>query len=217
MEELAKAIQSKYIEDLTAKYPLHRFCILFFFIISFYSYSNGNNLVDGIKNLKVSFLFDFEKGLLSLVSIFQVIICLFLTRCTSYFYQKVSKGLFSIMAKAGSFDKYTKELIEKLKDLKTENDLLNFFISKDISQELEKKRIKLKCININGEYSFAFALAMIYGISNWNSFDLLLFIGVFLSFAYTQFISFKYYVEQFMPNYVTEKLLLGTDVNFGDE
>lgn len=121
------------------------------------------------------------------------------------------------MAKAGSFDKYTKELIEKLKDLKTENDLLNFFISKDISQELEKKRIKLKCININGEYSFAFALAMIYGISNWNSFDLLLFIGVFLSFAYTQFISFKYYVEQFMPNYVTEKLLLGTDVNFGDE
>lgn len=217
MEELAKAIQSKYIEDLTAKYPLHRFSILFLFLIAFYIYSNGDNFIEGVRNLKISFLFDFEKGLLSLTSIFQVIACLFLTRLTSYLYQKMSKKLFLLMASLGSFEKYTNELIVKLGALKTENKLLNFFISKDISQELEKKRVKLKCININGEYSFALSLPMLYGITNWHPIDYFIFTLIVVSFLYTQFVSFKYYVEQFMPNYVTEKVLLGTDASFGDE
>lgn len=217
MEELAKAIQSKYIEDLTAKYPLHRFLILFLFIISFYVYSTGSNFIEGTKGLSVAFLFDFEKGLLSKISILQIIICLLLTRCTSYLYQKLSKKIFLLMAKLGSFEKYTNDLIIKLSTIKTDNKILNFFISKDISQELEKKRVKLKCMNINGEYSFALAFPMLYGIFDWDFIDYFAFLLIFSSLAYTQFISFRYYVEQFMPSYVTEKVLLGIDANFGDE
>lgn len=217
MDELAKAIQSKYVEDLTAKYPLHRFLILFLFIVSFYVYSNDNNFIKGIRDLNVGFLFDFKNGVLSSTSVFQIMLCLALTRLTSYLYQKISKKIFFKMAQLGSFESYTNNLKEKLEVLKTENKLLNFFLSKDISQELEKKRVKLKCININGEYSLAIALPMLYGIYNWNLIDYVVFILVLISFIFTQFISFRYYVEQFMPSYVTEKILLGADATFGEE
>lgn len=217
MDELAKAIQAKYIEDLTAKYPLYRFVMLFLFIIATYTYTTSGRFLSGIANLKLSFVFDFKTGLVEHVTVSELIICLLLTKLCGFSYQKINKYIFSTLAKIGSFDKYTNELKSNLYSLKTDNTVINYYLSQDLSKELEKKRIKLKCTNVNGEYSLTLALIMLYGIKGWGVFDIAIFIILVVFVIYLNYSSFRYYVEQFMPSYVAEKILLGSDIKFGDQ
>lgn len=217
MDELAKAIQTKYIEDLTAKYPLHRFIMLFLFLISMYTYSVGDSFIGGVRDLKLSFIFDFEKGIIEKTSILELLACLILTKCASYLYLKTNEKFFFYLAKKGNFDKYTNELESELKDVKSGNNLLNYYLSQDISKELEKKRVIIKCMNINGEYAITIALIIFYGVTGWGIADILFFIASIIYMFYVFIKSFKYYVEQFMPNYVAEKVLLGANAKFGDK
>jgi hypothetical protein len=81
MEELAKKIQEKYIEDITAKYPLHRFFCLFIYLLSFYIYyiKKEGRLISALAEVKISYLFDFSEGLLSEASVLQLMIAVICT------------------------------------------------------------------------------------------------------------------------------------------
>ncbi|EPQ5923443.1 hypothetical protein MA373_006007, partial [Klebsiella pneumoniae] len=69
MDELAKKVQEKYIEDLTNKYPLHRFLVLFIVIFFMLTYQTGNaDIYNILDETNVKELFDFEGGLLSKLS-----------------------------------------------------------------------------------------------------------------------------------------------------
>ncbi|ECE8392122.1 TPA: hypothetical protein ACIU9A_002477, partial [Salmonella enterica subsp. enterica serovar Potsdam] len=73
MDELAKKVQEKYIEDLTSKYPLHRFLILFMVIFFMLTYQNGNVDIYNILNqTSLKEVFDFQGGVLSGLSMLQL-------------------------------------------------------------------------------------------------------------------------------------------------
>ncbi|EPL4631855.1 hypothetical protein L7H64_005512, partial [Klebsiella pneumoniae] len=80
MDELAKKVQEKYIEDLTNKYPLHRFLVLFIVIFFMLTYQTGNaDIYNILDETNVKELFDFEGGLLSKLSMLQLIQCLMIS------------------------------------------------------------------------------------------------------------------------------------------
>ncbi|BDU31897.1 hypothetical protein TUMSATVNIG1_25060 [Vibrio nigripulchritudo] len=108
MDELAKAVQKKYIEDITKKYPLHRFLVIFMVIISSYIYSKGDDVrvLSELQNIKLSFIFDFSKGLLASVDFEQLVIAIFVSGIIGHIYSKVSSVSFNLLTKASSFDSY---------------------------------------------------------------------------------------------------------------
>lgn len=218
MDELAKAVQKKYIEDLMSKYPIHRFIILLIFMLSVYIYNVANNprLVDGVGEIKVSFIFDFKNGLLSSVTIQQLFMCLVLTYLTRWLYGCLSEYAFKLLSKSTDFDEYTKTITENVDKTKSIDNLINYYVSRDVSQELEKSRTYIKSTHASGEMLFSIVIALLLGGINIQIIDFLLIAAVFCCVIFIQWRNFTYYISNFIPYYLTEKTLLGSTAKFGD-
>ncbi|WP_305817025.1 hypothetical protein [Photobacterium leiognathi] len=218
MDELAKAVQKKYIEDLMSKYPIHRFIILLIFMLSVYIYDVENNLrlVDGVDEIKVSFIFDFKNGLLASVTIQQLFVCLVLTYLTSWLYGCLSEYIFKLLSKSTNFDDYTKKITENVDKTKSNDNFINYYVSRDVSQELEKSRTYIKSTHASGEMLFSIVIALLLGGINIQSVDFLLISAVFCCVIFIQWRIFTYYISNFIPYYLTEKTLLGSTAKFGD-
>lgn len=220
MEDLAKTIQQKYIDDITSKYPLYRFLILWIYLISIYSYiSKGSSMriVEEMNKIKINYLFDFSDGLLSELSIGHLFLSIFSTFISAFLYSKFKEKTFSLLSKIKDFKKYTEEIAIKHSNNKSQDGNVNFFISKDISVELKSHREKIKSLHSTGEILLALIICLSYGANFFVIKDYLLVALFFSLIIYIQWSSFNYYISKFIPYYVAERVLLGVDVKFGDD
>ncbi|HIF9456015.1 TPA: hypothetical protein ACX6SN_004099 [Photobacterium damselae] len=219
MDELAKAVQKKYIEDITKKYPLHRFLVMFMVIISSYIYSKGNDVrvLSELQNIKLSFLFDFNKGLLASVNFEQLVIAIFISGIIGYIYSKVSSMSFNLLTKLSSFDSYITQIREKVDSKKSQEEVLNYFLAKDISKELEGLRVKLKSFHTRSELFLVTALIIGWGFGSNNYFDWFLVLMFMVMIFINIWKAFQFYISDFLPYYITEQTLLGATVEFGDK
>ncbi|HIF9327853.1 TPA: hypothetical protein ACX6RL_004054 [Photobacterium damselae] len=219
MDELAKAVQKKYIEDITKKYPLHRFLVMFMVIISSYIYSKGDNVrvLSELQNIKLSFLFDFNKGLLASVNFEQLVIAIFISGIIGYIYSKVSSMSFNLLTKLSSFDSYITQIREKVDSKKSQEEVLNYFLAKDISKELEGLRVKLKSFHTRSELFLVTALIIGWGFGSNNYFDWFLVLMFMVMIFINIWKAFQFYISDFLPYYITEQTLLGATVEFGDK
>ncbi|AXW88509.1 hypothetical protein AU509_00555 [Lonsdalea britannica] len=91
MDELAKSIQEKYIDDLTSRYPLHRFFMLFIVAFFMSNYNIGNtNIYEIMSKTSVKEFFDFKDGFLSKVTIIQFLMALVIVCFLSVAYRKIN-------------------------------------------------------------------------------------------------------------------------------
>lgn len=219
MDELAKAVQKKYIEDITKKYPLHRFLVMFMVIISSYIYSKGGDVrvLSELQNIKISFIFDFKKGLLASVDFEQLVIAIFVSGIIGHIYSKVSSMSFNLLTKASSFDAYISQIKEKVDSKKSQEEVLNYFLAKDVSKELEGLRVKLKSFHTRSEVFLVAALIIGWGWSSNNYFDWLLVLVLMVTIISNIWKAFQFYISDFLPYYITEQTLLGATVDFGDK
>ncbi|GLS27784.1 hypothetical protein [Marinibactrum halimedae] len=219
MDELAKAVQKKYIEDITKKYPLHRFLVMFMVIISLYIYSKGDDVrvLSELQNIKLSFIFDFKKGLLASVDFEQLVIAIFVSGIIGYIYSKVSSVSFNLLTKASSFDSYISQIKEKVDSKKSQEEVLNYFLAKDVSKELEGLRVKLKSFHTSSEVFLVAALIIGWGWDSNNYFDWLLVLVLMVTIFSNIWKAFQFYISDFLPYYITEQTLLGATVDFGDK
>lgn len=219
MDELAKAVQKKYIEDITKKYPLHRFLVMFMVLISSYIYSKTDSVrvLSELQNIKLSFIFDFKKGLLASVDFEQLIIAILVSGIVGYIYSKVSGMSFKFLTKASSFDSYIAEIRERVNSKKSQEEVLNYFLAKDVSKELEGLRVKLKSFHTRSEVFLVAALIIGWGWSSNNYFDWLLVIALVILTFSNIWRAFQFYISDFLPYYITEQTLLGATVDFGDK
>ncbi|WP_182073894.1 MULTISPECIES: hypothetical protein [unclassified Serratia (in: enterobacteria)] len=213
MEELAKTIQQKYIDELVSKYPMHRFLILFLLMLSINSCWNYKTpLLQSFDVVKVGFIFDFKSGLIANISVLQLIICIALTTFLGRLFEWLNKKTFSFMIQRHDIVKLTVELKNKYQNLKSNDELVNYYLSKDLSSDLDKQKIKMKCLSVNIEYIMAVILSIIIGmnVNIWHEYC----VGVFLIgvVVFLQFRLFLFYIRNFIPLYVAEKVLQGADV-----
>lgn len=219
MTELAKAIQKKYINDLTAKYPLHNFLILFLFLLSLYIYNElpSERILPALGNINVNFLFNFNNGVLSKVTLEDLLVSVSLTIAVNYLYTLISRLSFRILSKSDNFEKYTLEIESRITESKSSNDLVNYYVSKDISSQLNKKRETLKNFHIKAEIVLSFLFIFIIRAKELILIDWILifsFIGIIFLLQWRLFL---YYVSDFMPYYISEKCLLNGKYKFGDQ
>ncbi|HFD31235.1 MAG TPA: hypothetical protein ENJ28_00785 [Gammaproteobacteria bacterium] len=219
MEELAKAIQKKYVDDLTAKYPLHNFLILFLFILSSYIYNDlpSERILPALSSINISFLFDFKKGLLSAVSLSQFGIAILQTIAVTMIYSWLSKFFFRILSKSSDFDKYTKNIENNINASKSSDEIVNYYVSKDISIILNKQRTTLKGFHIKAEILLTFLVILITGINDLIFIDWLFLIASIFLIVFIQWRLFLFYISNFIPYYVSEKCLLNGEYSFGDK
>jgi len=219
MDEFAKAIQKKYIEDITNKYPLNFFICLFMLIISSYIYSSlpHTRLLDGLSSVKVSFIFDFKKGISAEISVWQLSVCIFFAILLRNFYTSIIKSCFQLLSKSDDFSVYEKQIRTSVEVAKSDDQMVNYFLSKDISSQLEKSRSKIRSMHNLAEVVFTLSISMLWGVKAFKWIDWFLFIASILYIIYTQWKVFHYYIREFIPYYITEKTLLGTAGKFGDE
>lgn len=196
MEELAKAVQKKYVEDITKKYPLHRFLVLFLFLLTAYIYSTGSDIriVQSIQDVKLSFVFDFKKGLIASVTFEQLFICIFATGTVSYLYDQFSSKLFITLSKLSDFNSYVKTIEEKVSAQKSNQEMLNYFLSKDISKQLEDLRVKIKSNHTRSEICIAMIFCMLYGVSDFIGFDWLIISGLIFYILLNSWLAFRFYI-----------------------
>jgi hypothetical protein len=219
MDELAKAVQKKYIEDITKKYPLHRFLIMFMVLISLYIYSKADDVrvLSELQNIKLSFIFDFKKGLLASVDFEQLVIAIIVSGIVGYIYSKVSSMSFKLLTKASSFDSYISEIREKVNSKKSQEEVLNYFLAKDVSKELEGLRVKLKSFHTRSEVFLVAVLIIGWGWGSNNYYDWLLVVALAVMIFANIWKAFQFYISDFLPYYITEQTLLGATVDFGDK
>lgn len=219
MDELASAVQKKYVEDITQKYPVHRIAILFIILFSshIYSIGDGVRVLSELKNIKLKFVFDFNDGLLGSVSFEQLVFAILATGVISFLYSKISKKSFQLLASASSFDSYVSEIKEKIETRKSQQEILNYFLAKDVSKELEGLRVKLKSFHTRSEIFLSSAIVIGWGWTANTYVDWLLAVVLILMIAVNVWKAFRFYISDFLPYYITEQTLLGAMVEFGDE
>lgn len=219
MDELAKAVQKKYIEDITQKYPLHRFLVMFIVLISSLVYSKANNIrvLSEIKNIRLNFVVDFSNGLLASVNIEQLVVAILITGMISHVYSKISNKSFELLTKASSFDSYISEIREKIDAQKSQQEILNYFLAKDVSKELEGLRVKLKSFHSRSEVFLVSALCIGWGWAANSYLDWILVALLVVLTLINIWKAFKFYISDFLPYYITEQTLLGSKVEFGDK
>lgn len=219
MDELAKAVQKKYIEDITKKYPLHRFLIVFILLLSAHVYSknDGSRILAAIQDIKLSFVFDFKKGLISSVTFEHLFICILTTWVIAFIYNLYSSKTFNLLSKASDFSGFISKIEDKVKSQKSEQEMLNYFLSKDISKQLEELRAKIKSDHVKSELALAIIFCLMYGVNNFIYWDWLFVTGLLIFILANTWNSFRYYISDFLPYYVTEQSLLGGSVSFGDK
>lgn len=220
MDEISEAIKKKYIDDITSKYPLHRFFVAWIYLISIYSYNikNGSfRIIDEISKIKISFLFDFSSGIFHELSVAHLFLSIFSTIISTFIYSKLKENAFLLLSKTSDFNGYTLKLSEKISSTRSPDQNINFFISKDISAELKGHREKLKSIHASGEALIALILALLYGLSSFIIIDYAILVIAIMIVIFIQIKSFGYYISKFIPYYVAERALLGAEVKFGEE
>ena len=216
MEELAKKIQEKYVEDITAKYPLHRFFCLFIYLLSFYIYDikREERLIPAFIEVKISYLFDFSEGLLSEVSVFHLIIAIICTLLVARVSHFLKTRFFKFFSGLRDFDGYVLKLKKSIIGVRPENNSIAWFLTVDISKQLEIKRVKLRSNQSIAEIVLTFIVCMLIGLIHLNIVDVIITIGCILIIGFAHWESFKVYISEFMPYYVAEQILLGKDVTF---
>lgn len=220
MDEITKAVQEKYIDDITSKYPLHRLLITWIYLTAIYSYINSESslrMVNELSKIKIPFLFDIDSGLLSQLSITHLLLSMLATSISAISYSKIKKTAFNMLAKTSNFEAYINDIQKKIQKTKSQDQNLNFFISKDISVELKSHREKIKSMHSSGETLVALLISLLYGSNIFIAEDYFLVITILATILITQFLSFKYYISKFIPYYVAERSLLGANITFGDD
>ncbi|GHY70741.1 hypothetical protein VCSRO12_3540 [Vibrio cholerae] len=219
MDELASAVQKKYIEDITQKYPIHRFFIMFILLFSFFIYSKENDvrLLSELNNIKLSFIFDFKSGLLAESNFEQLVFSVIATWFIGYSYAKISSKSFNFLAKASKFDDYISQVRDKITSRKSHQEVINYFLAKDVSKELEGLRVKLKSYHTRSEIFLTSALSISWGWSINSYLDWILVILLLAMVAINIWKAFTFYISDFLPYYITEQTLLGAKVEFGDQ
>ena len=219
MEELAKAVQKKYVEDITKKYPTHRFFVMFIVLISSYMYakSDGVRILSELKEIKVNFILDFKSGLLASVSFEQLVVSIIVAGAIGYFYSWVSSRSFNVLSKSSSFNYYISEIKAKVDARKSEQELLNYFLAKDVSKELEGLRVKLKSFHTSSEVFVVISLCIGWGGRANSYLDWVIVMCFVFLVGLNIWKAFNFYISDFLPYYITEQTLLGATVEFGDK
>jgi len=189
------------------------------FILSSYIYNDlsSERILPALSSIKISFLFDFKKGLLSAVSLSQLAIAVLQTIAVTMIYRWLSNFFFTLLSKSSNFDQYTQKIENNINASRSSDEMVNYYVSKDISIILNKQRITLKGFHIKAEILLAFLVILIAGIKNLIFIDwLFLIVSIFL-IVFIQWRLFLFYISDFIPYYVSEKCLLNGEYSFGDK
>jgi hypothetical protein len=215
MEELAKKIQQRYVDDITSKYPLHRFLCLFLYLLSFYIFYSKKDLrfITSIKEIKVDFLFDFDKGLLAQVNIFDLVVAVILTFLTASICKNIKLYSFKSLSSLNNFDNYLVRLKSTVARADT-NSAVTYTMTADVSRQLNLKRSMLKGKQAVSEIVVTLIICVLIGVNNMMYVDWILVFGGVLIVLMAQWESFKLYISDFLPYFVAEQVLLGKDVSF---
>ncbi|MFT5594467.1 MAG: hypothetical protein ACI8SR_002857 [Oceanicoccus sp.] len=215
MEELAKKLQQRYVDDITAKYPLHRFLCLYLYLLAFYIFYSKKDVrfIGSIKEIKVDFLFDFDKGLLAQVNIFDLVVAVIMTFITAFICKKIKLISFKCLSSIKDFDNY----LVKLKTTIGEHDrnsAVTYTMTADVSRSLDIKRSILKSKQAISEIVVTLILCALIGAKNMIYVDWILVFGGVAIVLMAQWESFKVYISEFLPYFVAEQILLGKNVSF---
>lgn len=216
MEELAKKIQQKYIDDLSSKYPLHRFFCLYVYLLSIYIYfiKKDLRLLVSINEIKVSFLFDFSKGLLSEVTVFNLLMAIILTLVTAKLSLIIKNKFFQLIYKLKIVDGYLIKLKQIISVNQVNNSSVKYSMTSDISKQLELKRSLLRSKQAISEIVLTSIICLLIGIQNMTVIDWYLVVGGFLIIIYAQWDSLKLYISEFLPYFVAEQVSIGNEISF---
>ncbi|OWY75743.1 MULTISPECIES: hypothetical protein [Pantoea] len=213
MDELAKSIQEKYIDDLTSRYPLHRFFMLFIVVFFMLNYDSGNtNIYEILSKTSIKEVFDFKDGFLAKLTIIQLLLALVIVYFLSITYKKINAILFIKLTKLHNFENYTSNVTKKY-EMAKRNDAYDFFIVKEIDRKIEAKKIELRAKFITAEICMTLLICILWEgiLPPINTLVILL---LLLSFFTLQWKMFKFYIVHFFPLYVAKNYLLNEEITF---
>ncbi|EEE3718677.1 hypothetical protein C4N31_21810, partial [Salmonella enterica] len=201
MDELAKKVQEKYIEDLTSKYPLHRFLILFMVIFFMLTYQNGNVDIYNILNqTSLKEVFDFQGGVLSGLSMLQLMQALIISLILNSSHKKINFSIFNRLILIGNSNGYIAKIHEKYKSLKR-NDAYDFFLIKEIDNKITDKKACLRVKVINSEIIFSLLFCILWSF-HISAVNIVSMFSLLLLWFYVQWDIYKFYTSDFFPLYV---------------
>jgi len=182
-----------------------------------YSKNDASRILVSIQDIKLSFIFYFKKGLISSVTFEHLFVCVIITWAISFLYNFYNKKSFNLLSKASDFPAFISEIESKVKSQKSDQEMLNYFLSKDISKQLDELRAKIEADHVKSELALAIIFCLAYGVKDFIIWDWLFIVGLLIFIICNTCFSFRYYIAELLPYYMTEQTLLGGSVSFCDK
>ncbi len=209
--ELLKSIQSDYIVAIKKNYPVHRFFSVYTLLISFYIYIvlDNNTFINGLSEIKISFLFDF-------LSVFVLLIATLTMFLIVKMHRYLYSSFFDLFILSDRYQEMVTELHTKFKDA----DLSK--IKSDIFQENELIERKINKLQGWSELLFTIFLSTLMGtiLIIYKSFYLQQSLTIFFDWPSALLLStlaimifklqqksFLIYIGEFMPYFIAKCVL----------
>jgi len=208
MEEIVKSLQEKYVEDIRAKYPIHRILCLYACIVAYYlsQKCDSLNLLDSLKDIKITFLIGWEGGFFSSANAYQLIVAVFMvaiiSRANSYF----KASFFELIAKITDLNGYIKRLRESINTNKT-----NVPTIKKMVQSVEDKKAVLKAMQARSEIMIVCLVCLLINMNHIDLTEIVICILLVWGVIDQQWECYKYYLSKFIPHYVAYEIISGMD------
>lgn len=224
MDAFIEDIQKKYLEDLITKYPIYRLFVLVLFAFGSYVYNSEDGfrsrVTEYLLTVKVDFIYDLEAGILTKIPLLSFIISVVCVFINQSIYTRLKDTIFKALVKfvgQSKIDSFVEQLKNNAKSGKSPNESVNFYISKDLSKQLDIHRKKLRSYHSLAEILLAAIEVLLIGLVGLKTVDwIFIFVSIVCVF-YMQWLAFNYYISWFVPAYATEKTLLNSKFEFGEE
>lgn len=208
MEPLIKALQEKYIEDIRAKYPIHRVLCLSICLIGFYlsQQCDSLNLLESLKEIKIIFFMNLSDGFFSDANIYQLIAAIFMVTIISRINNYIKSSCFEFIAKINNLDAYLKNL---RKPIEKEKNKFSSSRKSEIKNELNERRSVLKAMQAKSEVILTCIVCLLINMHHIELIEAIICILLAWGVIDQQWESYKYYLSKFIPYYVANDVVMG--------
>lgn len=157
-------------------------------------------------------IFSTDSGIVTKITLLNILFSIVTFYVFSCVFNVTQRKLFDFFAFISDLKKYLSELKSRSKVALTDSDYMNFILAQSFETQLSDKSGHIKKISSFSEVLFNLSLISLISIFFGFYLDVLISIGLFVVSIFFQFLSFKYYLSQYLPIIVTIKVLKNENV-----
>lgn len=210
IDKIVEHCQEAYKDELQSNLTLANILCWLLFIISFHIFYEERQSIFlvGLAAVPLKSFFDFDTGVFSSITIFDLFVSFAFVFCIFWLSRKVTDGVFYLYSLVDDFEKHIIECTVKLSSVKRDDSIGMAFLGRDASEKLERNRRRYFKRLGAAQVALCFGFSSLVGI-DFAWLNILVFVVGVVGFIVITWMSIGFYTSEVLPFYVAKKYVQG--------